>query len=100
MSKKPINPLRRRMIEDMTVRNFVEETRDNYIRHVNTLTAFLGRSPIQRRHRIRGASSCIKRRPTCGRLTVRHPAQRLERSDLVPWRFSDAAGWCASQRRR
>ena len=34
MSDKPISPLRRRMIEDMTVRNFVEETRNNYIRHV------------------------------------------------------------------
>src|SRR5665213_60242 len=45
MSEKPISPLRRRMIEDMTVRNFVEETRNNYIRHVRTFTAFLGRAP-------------------------------------------------------
>jgi hypothetical protein len=28
MSEKPISPLRRRMIEDMTVRNFVEKTRN------------------------------------------------------------------------
>ena len=47
MSEKPISPLRRRMIEDMTVRNFVEKTRNDYIRHVKTLTAFLGRSPDQ-----------------------------------------------------
>jgi hypothetical protein len=33
------------MIEDMTVRNFVEETRNNYIRHVRAFTAFLGRAP-------------------------------------------------------
>src|SRR5882757_11208052 len=45
MSDKPISPLRRRMIEDMTVRNFVQETRNNYIRHVRTFTAFLGRAP-------------------------------------------------------
>ena len=45
MSEKPISPLRRRMIEDMTVRNFVEETRNNYIRHVRTFTTFLGRAP-------------------------------------------------------
>jgi hypothetical protein len=45
MSEKPINPLRRRMIEDMTVRNFVEKTRNDYIRHVKTSTAFPGRSP-------------------------------------------------------
>ena len=30
MSEKPISPLRRRMIEDMTVRNFVEKTRNDY----------------------------------------------------------------------
>lgn len=45
MSEKPINPLRRRMIEDMTVRNFVEKTRNDYIRHVKTSTAFPCRSP-------------------------------------------------------
>lgn len=45
MSEKPISPLRRRMIEDMTVRNFVEKTRHDYIRQVLSLTAFLGRSP-------------------------------------------------------
>ena len=31
MSEKPISPLRRRMIEDMSVRNFVEKTRNDYI---------------------------------------------------------------------
>src|ERR1700686_1125538 len=45
MREKPISPLRRRMIEDMTVRNFVEKTRNDYIRHVRSFTAFLGRSP-------------------------------------------------------
>ena len=45
MSEKPISPLRRRMIEDMTVRNFVEKTRNDYIRHVRMFTTFLGRSP-------------------------------------------------------
>jgi integrase/recombinase XerD len=45
MSEKPISPLRQRMIEDMTVRNFVEKTRNDYIRQVKTFTSFLGRSP-------------------------------------------------------
>ena len=45
MSDKPISPLRGRMIEDMTVRNFVEKTRNDYIRHVRTFTTFLGRAP-------------------------------------------------------
>jgi hypothetical protein len=38
MSEMPISPrispLRRRMIEDMTVRQFVEKTQADYIRHV------------------------------------------------------------------
>src|SRR6266699_2092055 len=47
MSEKAISPLRQRMIEDMTVRNFVEKTRNDYIRQVRTFTAYLGRSPDQ-----------------------------------------------------
>ena len=45
MTETAISPLRRRMIEDMTVRNFVEKTQNDYIRHVRNFTAFLGRSP-------------------------------------------------------
>jgi site-specific recombinase XerD len=45
MSEKPISPLRHRMIEDMTVRNFGSNTQRNYIRAVKTLSEFLGRSP-------------------------------------------------------
>ena len=45
LSHPSSSPLRRRMIEDMTVRNFVEKTRRDYIRHVKNFTAFLGRSP-------------------------------------------------------
>jgi site-specific recombinase XerD len=43
--RSTISPLRQRMIEDMAVRNFVEKTRNDYIRQVSTFTAFLGRSP-------------------------------------------------------
>ena len=45
MSEKPMSPLRRRMIEDMTVRNFTPDTQRDYIRAVKNLAAFLGRSP-------------------------------------------------------
>ena len=45
VSAKPISPLRRRMIEDMTVRGFGEKTQSDYIRHVKNFTIFLGRSP-------------------------------------------------------
>jgi site-specific recombinase XerD len=42
---KPISPLRRRMIEDMTVRGFAEKVQNDYIGHVKNFTIFLGRSP-------------------------------------------------------
>jgi len=45
MTEMAISPLRRRMIEDMTVRKFVEKTQNDYIRQVKNLAAFLGRSP-------------------------------------------------------
>ena len=43
MSDETISPLRRRMIEDMTVRNFSADTQRNYIRGVKSL-ADLSRS--------------------------------------------------------
>ena len=45
MSDATISPLRRRMIEDMTVRNFSADTQRNYVRGVKNLAIFLGRSP-------------------------------------------------------
>ena len=45
MTDEAMSPLRRRMIEDMTVRNFVADTQRNYLRAVKNLAIFLGRSP-------------------------------------------------------
>jgi integrase/recombinase XerD len=45
MSAKPISPLRQRLIDDMTARRFSEATRKDYVRHVRSFAAFLGRSP-------------------------------------------------------
>jgi site-specific recombinase XerD len=44
-SDRPVSALRARMIEDMTVRGFNEQTRSNYIRDVRAFAAFIGRSP-------------------------------------------------------
>ena len=45
MTEQAVSPLRRRMIEDMTVRGFGEKTQIDYIRQVRNFTIFLGRSP-------------------------------------------------------
>src|SRR4051794_21480288 len=44
-SPRPISPLRARMIEDMSVRGFREDTGRDYGRHVRAFAAFIGRSP-------------------------------------------------------
>jgi len=41
MNGETISPLRRRMIEDMAVRKFVEKTQKDCIRHVKSLTVFV-----------------------------------------------------------
>ena len=40
-----ISPLRQRLIDDMTMRRFAEETQRNYIRDVGRFATWLGRSP-------------------------------------------------------
>ncbi len=47
MTDQSISPLRRRMIEDMTVRGFTPATQRGYLRGVRDFTALLGRSPDQ-----------------------------------------------------
>jgi integrase/recombinase XerD len=61
MTDECISPLRRRMIEDMTVRNFVVKTRTEYIRRVKSFAVFLGRSPdaaVSVRHNARSSRHC------------------------------------------
>src|SRR5436190_16708939 len=45
MTEAHISPLRRRMIEDMTMRKFAPRTQEGYIRAVKGFSAFLGASP-------------------------------------------------------
>src|SRR5690349_10409412 len=47
MTSHAVSPLRRRMIEDMTVRHFSPKTQTDFIRVVRTFTAFLGQPPDQ-----------------------------------------------------
>jgi site-specific recombinase XerD len=47
MTEETVSPLRRRMIEDMTIRRFSDKTQADYIRHVKTFADFLGTSPAR-----------------------------------------------------
>ena len=65
MTDKAISPLRRRMIEDMSIRKFAPKTQSSYIRAVRNFTVFLGRSPDRastedmRRYQLHLASSGV-----------------------------------------
>jgi integrase/recombinase XerD len=45
MTDEAMSPLRRRMIEDMTIRHFAPKTQHDYVQRVKNFAAFLGRSP-------------------------------------------------------
>jgi integrase/recombinase XerD len=45
MTDEAMSPLRRRMIEDMTIRKFASTTQYDYVQKVKNFAAFLGRSP-------------------------------------------------------
>jgi site-specific recombinase XerD len=45
MTDEAMSPLRRRMIEDMTIRKLAPKTQESYVRTVRNFAAFLGRSP-------------------------------------------------------
>jgi hypothetical protein len=45
MTEQAISPLRRRMIEDMSIRKFAAKTQHDYAQRVKDFATFLGRSP-------------------------------------------------------
>ena len=45
MTDKAMSPLRRRMIEDMTIRKLAPKTQHDYVQRVKDFAAFLSRSP-------------------------------------------------------
>ena len=45
MTDEAMSPLRRRMIEDMTIRKFTQKTQHDYVQGIKNFAAFLGRSP-------------------------------------------------------
>jgi len=45
MTDEAMSPLRRRMIEDMSIRKFAPKTQHDYVQRVKDFAAFLGRSP-------------------------------------------------------
>src|SRR5438128_7586788 len=89
MTEAPVSPLRRRMIEDMTIRKFAPRTQEGYIRAVKGFSAFLGASPDGasfedlRRYRLHLVSSGV------GVPTINHTLTALRFLFLVTLRKPD-----------
>ena len=79
MTDECISPLRRRMIEDMTVRNFAAKTQNDYVRAVKNFTVFL---PIARHgaRRTCGFPAASRREP---RRHVEHQRYRFGAAVLL-----------------
>jgi len=45
MTEQAISPLRRRMIEDMTIRKFAQKAQHDYVRRVKEFASYLKRAP-------------------------------------------------------
>jgi integrase/recombinase XerD len=45
MTDEAMSPLRRRMVEDMTMRKFAPKTQHDYVQRIKNFAAFVGRSP-------------------------------------------------------
>jgi Phage integrase, N-terminal SAM-like domain len=105
MTEAPISPLRRRMIEDMTIRKFAPRTQEGYIRAVKGFSAFLGASPDRasfedlRRYQLHLVASGAGT-PTINHTGPRNRRQPVNRGpDRAPassWRDRRAIGWPAS----
>ena len=91
MPDKPISPLRQRLLDDMTARRYSEKVQKAYVRHVRTITAFLGRSPhTATREDLRRFQLPLAQQPiSAGSINAAIAALRffftvtLERPDLV-----------------
>jgi hypothetical protein len=59
MTDEAMSPLRRRMIEDMTIRKLGRKTQQDYIQIIKKLATFLGRSPDTATLRTYGVFSCM-----------------------------------------
>jgi hypothetical protein len=60
MSSAPATPLRQRMIEDMSIRQFGEQTQHGYVAVVADFARFLGRSPVQAQPGMNAAVSALR----------------------------------------
>ena len=96
MTDEAKSPLRRRMIEDMTIRKFAPKTQQGYVQRVKNFAAFLGRSAAMSSA---ARTACTRRSPITAAVTGIAPSARARRR----WqhvRRQPTGPFCANRRRR
>lgn len=58
MTEQAISPLRRRMIEDMSIRRFAAKTQDDYVQRLKDFARSLADQPTRRSRRTCCAFGC------------------------------------------
>ena len=100
MTGAPVSPLRRRMIEDMTIRKFAPRTQEGYIRAVKGFSALLGASPDRasfedlRHYQLHLVAS------GAGSPTINHPVTALRFLFIVTLRKPNSWPACRSSANR
>jgi hypothetical protein len=109
-----MSPLRRRMIEDMTLRNLSRQTQQSYIYAVAKFSGHFNRPPDQLGiEDVRAYSCTLSVRSTPGRTSIKSPARYVsstaspfvpadhhwQRSGEAPGRFSMTRRSCVSLKR-
>jgi hypothetical protein len=73
-SDEAMSPLRRRMIEDMTIRKFAPKTQHDYVQRVKNFAAFLGRSSDTASFELEPMARCPMGPPSNIRIGGHRPA--------------------------
>jgi hypothetical protein len=90
MTDEAMSPLRRRMIEDMTIRKLAPKTQQGYVRTIKSFAVFLGRSPDTasfedvRRFQLYLAANGADTGPACRRGRLAHGLRRRQQADGHP----------------
>ena len=76
MTDEAMSPLRRRMIEDMTIRKFTSKTQHDYVQGIKNSLRFSGDHPTRQASRTYAAISCIWWQAVSACLPSIRPSQR------------------------
>ena len=98
MTDEAMSPLRRRMIEDMTIRKFAPKTQHAYVQGIKKFAAFLGRSPDTASAPTPSSRTCCCIRAKDPVNIVRLTSMRSSMRASISHTTAPAPNYCSRQR--